>query len=478
MSTSSIDIQTFFQTINPARALQLAEEGDRRYYIDFSPVRGGEVIRKLKNRIAKLSPNTPTCSLFTGHIGCGKSTELLRLKLELETDGFFVVYFESSEDLELADVDIIDVLLVIARRITQQLDALKIQEPKGFKKLLRQAADVLQTEIEVGAEAQVPGVGRVSASTETGALAVETAMGAVSASLEEGLSISAGIGAITVKAKNDSGLRKRLNQSLGPQKTELLRLINTELIEPAIAELKQKGHQGLVVIVDNLDRIDNRAKFADKPQQEYLFVDQGDVLNRLNCHVIYTMPLALRFSNEYGNLLQRFSRPHFLPMVPVTYRDGRAHGEGIALLKQMVLSRVFPDASEDERLERVTELFESEQVLHELCCISGGHVRDVLRLLREWVEEGELPLTREGLEDVVLNNASEMQLRISAAEWEKLRQVKVTKQVSDEAGYDELIRSRMVFEYQEGKQSWFDINPLLANAASLQTPSQDATRSE
>jgi len=51
---------------------------------------------------------------FTGHIGCGKSTELLRLKTELEQQGFHVVYFESSQDLDMADVDISDILLAIA----------------------------------------------------------------------------------------------------------------------------------------------------------------------------------------------------------------------------------------------------------------------------------------------------------------------------------------------------------------------------
>ncbi|MEB3162898.1 MAG: hypothetical protein VKK80_06690 [Prochlorothrix sp.] len=34
---------------------------------------------------------------------------------------------------------------------------------------------------------------------------------------------------------------------------------------------------------------------------------------------------------------------------------------------------------------------------------------------------------------------------------------------SDEVGYDKLIRSRMVFEYQEGRRSWFAVDPLLAN---------------
>ena len=44
-----------------------------------------------------------------GHIGCGKSTELFRLKDKLEQQGYHVVYFEFSEDLDMGDVDISDI---------------------------------------------------------------------------------------------------------------------------------------------------------------------------------------------------------------------------------------------------------------------------------------------------------------------------------------------------------------------------------
>lgn len=447
----SIDIQQFFQAINPARPLQVTDESDRRYYIDFSSVRGGEVIRKLHNRIANLSPKTPTCSLFTGHIGCGKTTELLRLQSMLEESGFFVVYFESREALELADVDIIDVLLAIACRIAQELDTLEIEEPQGLKRLLQQTWKVLRTEIEmVEGKAGLPGLGEVKASAT-------------------GMTISTAIGAITVRAKNDAGLRKRLNQYLGPQKSELLRSINAELLEPAIAQLQHRGKQGLVAIVDNLDRIDNRVKLLTRPQDAYLFVDQGDILNRLGCHTIYTMPLALRFSGEYGNLQQRFSSLQLLPMVRVKYRDGQDCTEGIDLLKRMVLSRVFPDLSTAEQLGRVTELFDAEDSLERLCRMSGGHVRDLLKLLASWVEEQmSLPLTRDCLEAVLRKYASEARLPISEVEWEKLRQVQKTQKVSDEEGYEGLIRSRMVFEYCEEDEAWFSVNPLLANAPELQ----------
>lgn len=88
------------------------------------------------------------------------------------------------------------------------------------------------------------------------------------------------------------------------------------------------------MIVDNLDRIDNRAKAHGRPQQEYLFIDQSDCLKNLHCHLVYTMPLALKFSNEYGMLTQRFPEdPMVLPMVPIQFRDGALCEEGLSLLQ-------------------------------------------------------------------------------------------------------------------------------------------------
>jgi len=131
------DIRKFFQASNPSQTLNPESEADRKLYIDFSSVRGGQIIQELKDNIAFFSPDDPTCVLFTGHIGCGKSTELLRLKAELEREGFHVVYFESSEDLEMADVDIGDVLLAIAKRVSESLEKAAVNpQAKGFRALL------------------------------------------------------------------------------------------------------------------------------------------------------------------------------------------------------------------------------------------------------------------------------------------------------------------------------------------------------
>jgi hypothetical protein len=303
-----------------------------------------------------------------------------------------------------------------------------------------------------GMKFKVPGVGDVGVTSE-----------------KEKFSLAFGIGEITTKAKSDATLREKLNQYLGPQKTQLLEAINQELLEPAIASLKQQGKKGLVVIVDNLDRLDSRQKPFGRPQQEYLFVDQGEYLTKLNCHLVYTMPLALKFSNDYGNLTQRFEEPRVLPMVPVQLRDGSECDAGMELLRQMILARAFPDLDEQKRLNNITEIFDSSKTLDRLCRVSGGHVRDLLRLLNTWImEEMELPLSGATLEAVIRARRNEMTMPISDDEWELLRQVRQRKKVSGDDGYQTLIRSRLVFEYRDSGESWFDINPILAEAKELQ----------
>lgn len=447
-----VDLKKFFKATNPSRTLVVDNPEDQKFYTDFSPVRGGKIIEELKDNITFFSPDEPTCALFTGHIGCGKSTELLRLKAELEADGFHVVYFESSEDLEMADVDIADVLLAIARRISQSLATIQLGKLTGLQTLLQGAARVLNAEVQ-GVKIKVPNLGDVGVVSQ-----------------EDTVSLAFGIGEITAKTKSDATLRQRLNQYLGPQKTQLLQVINQELIEPAIAKLKQQGKNGLVVIVDNLDRIDNSPKPWGRPQQDYLFVDQSECLTKLHCHLVYTMPLGLKFSNDYGMLTQRFpERPKVLPMVPVQLKDGSDCQAGISLLRQMVLARAFPDLGEKERLENSTEIFDNLESLDYLCYRSGGHVRDLLKLLNDWIKkERKFPLCRETLEKLVRQYRNEMTLRISDSQWELLRQVQQRKWVSDDQGYEMLIRSRLVFEYYYNDESWFDVNPILVDAQELQ----------
>ena len=194
-----LDLRTFFQATNPGKTLFLRDnpEEDKKYYIDFSSVRGDDIIEHLRDNIALFSPNEPTCQLFTGHIGCGKSTELLRLKAELEREGFHVVYFQSTHRLEMVDFDITDIFLGIIEDVSQSLEQINIRLKSAyFTKLFGEISDVLQTPINLDLQGELP----------------------------------VGLAKITAKTKESPQLRRRLREYLELRTLNILHSINTEVL--------------------------------------------------------------------------------------------------------------------------------------------------------------------------------------------------------------------------------------------------------
>lgn len=434
-----LDLPKFYKACNPSKPLSMGEAEERQYYIDFSPVRGNKIIESLKRTIAVISPNEPTCQLFTGHIGCGKSTELLRLKTELEQQKFHVVYFESSQDLDMADVDITDILLSIARQVSESLEAVKIRlHPGYFTNLFTEVVDFLQTPIEIEAEAE----------------------------------LSVGIGKITAKTKESPKLRRRLREYLEPRTAGILESLNKELLERATAELKRRGKAGLVVLVDNLDRVDIRPLPSGRTQPEYLFIDRGEQLRKLNCHVVYTIPLALIFSNDCETLKNRLGgglTTKVLPMVPVRHRTGEEFEAGMALLRQMVVVRAFPHETWEKQLQLTTDVFDTPETLNRLCRISGGHVRNLLGLLFDCLRQEDTPISRECLERVIRERRDTLTSSIDDEEWELLFQVVQQQTVKGDTEYQTLLRSMFVFEYRDHEGCWYGINPALEEAQQYQS---------
>jgi nucleoside-triphosphatase THEP1 len=435
----SVNIRDFFRACNPAKTLNCKREQDRKYYIDFSRVRGAEISEELAKTITWT--DGPTCQLFSGHIGCGKSTELLRLKASLEENGFHVVYFESSQMLEMGDIDVSDILLAIAHQVSTSLkeDGVNLSG-SYFRNLLQECATFLNTPIDVSAEAEV--------------------------SLW-------GIGKLTAKAKESPSLRSQLRQYLEPQTKSLITGLNEEILKPATNILQKQGKEGLAIIIDNLDRIDDRRIDSGKTLPEYLFIGRGEQLGQLACHVVYTIPLSLMFSNEQQALKNRLgkgSSPLVLPMVPAYQRDGSPDGAGLSQLRQLVLSRAFPDATPADREAAVTELFDTSETLDRLCQMSGGHVRNLLGFMVSCLRKTQqLPIQRASVERTIREARDELLVTVTDDEWALLKKVATTHKVTGEDEYQSLLRSLFVFEYRTDVDGrWFDVNPLLAEAPQLQ----------
>ncbi|MGK7889462.1 MAG: ATP-binding protein [Leptolyngbyaceae cyanobacterium] len=447
----NLDLARFFQACNPSKTLSFERSEDRQYYIDFAKVRGRDLIREL-SRTVMLSGDTPTCQLFTGHIGCGKSTELLRLKAILDDNGFHTVYFESSQDMDLGNIDVSDILLAIARRVSASLETVGIRlRPRYFQTLFQEVSGFLATPIDLAVEAE----------------------------------LSLGIGKLTAQSRDNPRVRDRIRDYLEPRTNGILEAINQELFAKAREELIRKGKKGLVVIVDNLDRIDNVERSAtERRQPAYLFVERGEKLRQLNCHVVYTIPMVLIFSNDLSQVINRFGvDPKVLPMIPTKLPNGNVYDAGLDSLRQMVLTRAFPAMATDQggrslggqtliegdRPTHLPQIFDHADTLTRLCTISGGHVRNLLVLLRRCLEQADPPITRACLESVIIQRSNEVNLAIEDHEWKLLCQIaQQRRDVRGEDEYQLLLESMFVLEYRHNGRLWFDINPILTETDEFQ----------
>lgn len=432
MSQKLLDLSRFYKACNPTRTLNIANPEDRKYYIDFSSVRGARTIENMKRTISVLSPDEPTCQLFTGHIGCGKTTELLRLKYLLEEENFHVVYFEATDDIDIGDVDISDILLSITRHVVESLKELDILDrqfrPNYFQRLFGEIKNMMLIPVDITK-----------------------------------VDFSVAIATITAQLKGSPNERDKWRSILEPRTPSVIDSINREILEPAIDRLIARGSKGLVVIIDNLDRIENTIKPNGQIQPEYLFVSRGDTLTKLNCHIVYSMPLILTFANHLQLLQDRFdSNIQFLPMVKVQTRDRKPFEEGINLLRQMVLTRAFPNIEKQERLDLVTTMFDSSATLNRLCLISGGHIRNLLVLLFSCLQQEDPPISRECLEDVIRRQRDMLRRAVTLDEWKLLRLVNESKWLSGERQVATLVSSLFIFEYEDKQGKWFDINNILA----------------
>ncbi len=312
------------------------------------------------------------------------------------------------------------------------MESIKIKiKPSYFAKLFGEIVDFLQTPIDLELEGE----------------------------------LSVGIAKITTKTKESPQLRRRLRDYLEPRTLNILHSINNELLARANQELKARGKKGLVVIVDNLDRVAIRPLPSGRSLPEYLFIDRGEQLRKLNCHMVYTIPLGLTFSNDSAQLQHRLGggvAPKVLPMIPVRKRTGEIFTPGLDSLRQMVLARAFPTINPAERLHFITELFETPEALNRLCLISGGHVRDLLGLLFDCIREQDPPFSKECVELVIQRHRDYRANAIDTPEWDLIFQVVKQQRVRGDIEYHTLLRSLFVFEYRDHQGVWFAINPVLA----------------
>jgi len=423
-------ITNLYNSFDPFQPLPAGDAA----YVDLRSVRGdANILRDLGNKIIR-SPGRNTCQLYAGHRGAGKSTELLRLQADLNQKGCFVVYFAADQDdLDPEDTEYTDILIACTRRLLEQL---KNANPQPLLTWLNDRQQDLKelafTEIRFDD------------------LKLETAIGLFG-------KLSSNIRAIPNE-------RAKIRAKLDPHTVTLLSALN-EFIGDGKRHLPTDQSQ-LVVIVDNLDRIVPINREEKRTNHEEIFIDRANQLKGLDCHLIYTIPISMVYSSRVVDLRDIYDNdPLVLPMIMVEMPDDQTIcDEGMDQLKDLIARRVRKYAP-TQPLE--ANIFESLEVLEKLCLMSGGHIRNVMLLIRSAFDHIEsLPITKQAVQRSITQAREIYHRTVEENQWSLLVEVYKSKAIKNDDEYRKLLFNRCILQYaffdqKEEMQVWYDVHPLI-----------------
>jgi hypothetical protein len=424
-----LDFACLYERFDPAVPLAAGDPA----YVDWQGAVGLVDVKQQLRTSVLLTRHSYIHRLFTGLRGGGKTTELRRLQAALEgaPEGqrYFVSFLDADDSLDLDDADPTDLVLSVVRQLVFDLRALRVQIEAGGR--MRAFLDAAR-EILLG----IPGSG------------VDLKVGD-----------PAGIVELSTTLKRQPSVRRQVRELLEGSLPTLYDAINSELLPAVRTQLANLGYAGLLVIVDQLDRIP-----PDGDRHRAVFWEGRGKLKALDCHVVYTTPIEYAYSralptleNEYGELLG-------LPLLPVSSDVPNIRDEARRLTKAVARARLAGCGTTEQ------EMFEDASVLDELTRVSGGHMRSLFLLVRTAIEASDLsgPLTADHVERVVDRLAAKYLDPLESVERDVVAEVNRTKSrpTDDhrlEPFYD-LLRDQYVFAYALGDKRWYDWNPLLARS--------------
>ncbi len=344
------DLATAYRVCDP-KPLQ-NEELDV-YYADLSPVRRSEAMTNVSTMLLLQQAGEFSTILFTGHRGCGKSTELRRLEREWAKE-YDVIYLEADGITDINDLEYTDLYLLVAQYVEFKLRQLNIAiDPKIIRDLEEWFTEITK-ETQESVETSIALQGELSVGGQT-PLPIPF-MAKLLAKIMSGI-------------KGGSSYKTTIREKLEKDFSRLKTTLNL-LLDDGQRKLRQKrpACKGLLLIFDNLDRCPPHVA-------EKLFFDYGAQLQDLNITLVYTLPISAMYSPR--GLTNNLPDPKVVPMVNIYHYDPHQNPleineQGIQSLIQLLQLRM------DTQM-----IFESDPVLRALILASGGHVRHLMQMVRE-----------------------------------------------------------------------------------------------
>jgi hypothetical protein len=379
------------------------------FYVD----RPGNPVATLEQALLLPSlPTQPPKFFFSGHRGCGKSTELRRVAAnpDIQTK-YWPVHFTIKGEADVNNLDYRDVLFSIGGRLFREYKEQGGRLPKQLLKELDAWRGRVEEEVTI-----------------TSRLAESEIAGKLSAFFAEA----------ALRVKLEPATRTQLRQVFEHSVTELVNVVN--LITTAIQN--QERRQPLVLI-DDLDKPDLKLARA-------IFYEHREVMLQPVCAIVYTVSSPLFYSPEFEAIRDRAI---FLPNVKLhpAGQPDRHDTEGYRTMRMFVHKRVEPELIAPEALDAAIRA-------------GGGVFRETCRVMRIAVGRA-LAAGRDRIEgeDVDWAGAeirNEYRRILTDEQRDILRQVCQDNRLSQPYKLSPLLQMLAVLEYRN-KENWCDVHPVL-----------------
>ncbi len=93
------------------------------------------------------------------------------------------------------------------------------------------------------------------------------------------------------------------------------------------------------MIADNLDRIVPSIQDGGRSNHDEIFIDRSEQLLALNCHMIYTLPISMAYSNRAVDLSNIYDDMQVLPMIMVQQKSGDVYQPGMDKITEIIEKR-------------------------------------------------------------------------------------------------------------------------------------------
>ena len=330
-------------------------EGDDldRYYADLKEARKSEAMQNISTRLDLQEAGEFSTILFTGHRGCGKSTELRSLERTWK-EQYHVIYLEIDEVTDINDVEYTDLYLLVVQYLEYELRKLKIKLDQGILKEFEDWFAEITEETEQTIEKSI------------------SLEGEVTLGLENPIPIpflAKLLAKLISQIKGGAKEKKVTRSTLEKDFSRLKSSINL-LLDDGTKKLRKlrPNCKGILFIVDNLDR-------CPLPVANHLFFDYAPQLQEPRATIVYTVPISASYSPH--NIANYFDKLFIVPMINIyeyeQNRDDLSHNTlGLQALVSLLQKRVD-----------INQIFASDQELLDVIRASGGHIRYLIQMIRE-----------------------------------------------------------------------------------------------